>query len=81
MLGLGFIISISSASWGTKLLHDSYTLGRISTHMLKSGSKEITVEASEFHSLQSSKELAVHLGLVILGVSFISFIVTRRLST
>ncbi len=81
LLSLGVIISLTSVLWGTNLIHESYTLGKDSTLMLKSGTREVSSEVSKFHSLQSSKELAVHLGLVIVGVSFLTLTVTRKLST
>lgn len=78
---LGLIISISSILWGIQLIHDTYTLASITTDMLKSGNTDLTIEAMAHYSLQSFKTVAIHLGLVIVGVCYVTFLVTRRLNT
>lgn len=79
ILSIGLIISIASVLWGTKIIHDTYTLSSITTYMLKTGDTGLTIEEMEHHSVQSSKTVAVHLGLVIVGVGFLTFVITRRL--
>ena len=78
LIVLSLLISLASIYWGAKLIFDSYMLGKESTFLLKSGTTELSTDAIALHPNQSVKSLVVHLGLIIFGVSLITYICTSK---
>ncbi len=73
------VIGLGLMYWSGKLVHHNYSMQRDVTYILKSGGNDVPAEVSASHSKQALEELVVHLGLVVLGVSFVLVpIVTAR---
>lgn len=54
--------------WGASLIHHNYTHQRDVLFILKSGKENISAEVTAHHSGEATKELAVHLTLIVFGV-------------
>ncbi|MGX5200367.1 hypothetical protein [Aliikangiella sp. IMCC44632] len=64
-----FLVGIGLVVWGAKLIHSSFVHEKELAHVLKYGEEIIPTETKARYVKQSIHQLAIQLGLVILGTA------------
>lgn len=76
-----FLVSIGLVVWGAKLIYSSFVHEKELAHVLKYGEEIASTETEARYVKQSIHQLAIQLGLVILGTASATWMVISVFKT